>query len=82
MSGPDYIVDIAGLSGPPAAAANEATLRGRPWLSVHWRCCRVYSRVYRNREGTAYQGRCPSCARAVTARVGADGVNARFFEAF
>ena len=56
-------------------------LRDRPWLSVHWRCCHVYSRVYRNAEGTAYKGACPSCGQRVRATVGPGGLSSRFFTA-
>ena len=76
--GPDYIVEIEGVAQvpaqpPPAAdAARSAGLRGRPWLAVHWRCCHVYSRVYRNATGTAYHGRCPKCGRG----------NASYFKPF
>jgi hypothetical protein len=48
---------------------------------VQWRCCSVYSRIYRNKDGTLYEGRCPRCARPVTARVGPGGTTNRFFEA-
>jgi hypothetical protein len=80
MSGPDYILDIQGLQPPPAPDVGK-TLRGRPWLAVKWRCCSTYSRVYRNADGSAYEGRCPRCGRVVHARVGAGGTDNRFFEA-
>lgn len=96
MPGPDYIVDIEGLrpateqesrantnvqpqSG--AAAASGANSRGRPWIAVTWKCCSVYSRVYRNRAGTCYEGRCPKCGKPVQARVGPGGTDNRFFQA-
>lgn len=85
---PDYIVDIRSLHRPVGryapggtSAADLGTLRGRPWLAVHWKCCHAYSRVYRNVEGTLYEGACPKCGRRARARVGPDGINARFFEA-
>jgi hypothetical protein len=83
MTGPDYIVDIDGLKAPDGSGrdADAASFRGRPWLAVHWRCCGVYSRVYRNKAGTLYEGRCPKCGRPVTARVGPGGTSHRFFEA-
>ncbi len=56
-------------------------LRDRPWLAVRWRCCEVYSRVYRNARGTHYDGRCPRCGRPVRAVVGEGGTDQRFFEA-
>ncbi len=81
MPGPDYIVDIDGVTTPQASAPTGEGLQGRPWVAVEWKCCNVYSRVYRNREGTAYEGRCPKCMRHAKARVGPGGTNARFFTA-
>jgi hypothetical protein len=82
VSGPDYILDIQGLKPDPQASTPAAnSLQGRPWLAVKWRCCGVYSRVYRNAEGTAYEGRCPKCMAPVKAKVGAGGTENRFFEA-
>lgn len=82
-SSPDYIVDIAGVCPPAGAGASGdgVSMRGRPWLSVKWRCCSVYSRVYRNRRGDTYEGRCPKCGTPVKATVGEGGTSSRFFEA-
>lgn len=83
MSGPDYIVDIDGVGSPNQSreVSVKASLRGRPWLSVHWKCCSVYSRIYCNQTGDLYEGRCPKCGSPVTARVGPGGTSNRFFEA-
>jgi hypothetical protein len=85
---PDYILEIGGQSQAGEATGRsrsprptEASLRGRPWLSVYWRCCRVYSRIYRNAEATAYIGACPRCRSNVRARIGPGGVRTRFFTA-
>lgn len=79
---PDYILDIDGITPPPNAHVNAGkNFRGRPWLAVKWRCCSTYSRVYRNRAGDAYEGRCPKCGSPVKAMIGAGGTRSRFFEA-
>ena len=51
----------------------------RPFLGVHFAACRVYGRLYRNQEGTAYEGRCARCGRFVRVPVGAQGTDQRFF---
>ena len=60
---------------------NSNTLRGRQWVGIRFDCCDIYTRVYRNVEGTAYVGRCPQCLRGVRLRVGPDGTDSRFFVA-
>lgn len=83
-------LDIVELDGRPVAAggpvggpAHNATvgMPKRPWLSVHWKCCHTYSRIYRNRAGTAYEGCCPKCGTRASATIGPGGTNARFFTA-
>jgi hypothetical protein len=63
------------------ADPSDSTPERRPYVGVLFECCGVYGRVYRNREGTAYVGWCPRCAKKVTLRVGPGGSNARFFRA-
>jgi len=72
-----------GMSGATSGATSRATSGGggRPWIAVTWKCCSVYSRVYRNRAGTCYEGRCPKCGKPVKARIGPGGTSSRFFEA-
>lgn len=53
----------------------------RPWLGIRFDCCNVYIRIYRNRDGTAYAGRCPSCGRAIRVPIGPEGTRSRFFVA-
>lgn len=81
MADDDYIVDIPGLGPPAGRPAEHTDEAGRPYISIHFACCNVYQRVYRNKAGTAYVGWCPRCARKVEARIGPDGVDARFFQA-
>lgn len=95
MSAPDPrdIVDIAGIRdrqptpearSPAEARAAIAARRaepGRPWISVWFRCCHVYARIYRNPQATAYDGACPRCSARVHAQVGPGGTSQRIFEA-
>lgn len=67
------------LSSAPDLSSSDATQRPRPYLSILFACCNIYTRVYRNSEGTAYKARCPHCGRQVDFRVGPDGTDARFF---
>ena len=72
----DYRVDIPGIQSPGKAGEPK----NRPYLSIHFRCCGVYCRVYRNKEGTAYVGGCPKCGKPVKFLVGQGGTDERFFE--
>ena len=79
----DYKLHLSGLtpSGTPGPShvPSPQPSAPRPYLSVHFACCGVYQRVYRDPGGAQYQGRCPRCGRAVRFRVGDGGTAARCF---
>jgi hypothetical protein len=83
------IVDIPGLAQPTAAPAQAARSAAddsgptapRPWLGIFFRCCGVYSRIYRSPDSDRYVGNCPRCAAEVRARVGQGGTSQRIFHA-
>jgi len=54
---------------------------GKKFLGIMFECCNVYRRVYINKEGNAYEGRCPKCFAEVKVRIGTDGSDTRFFRA-
>ncbi len=54
----------------------------RQFLGIMFECCHVYGRIYKNKEGTAYEGRCPKCFKHVSVRVGEGGTSNRFFKAY
>lgn len=53
----------------------------RKFLGIKFNCCGAYNRIYQNKEGTAYVGRCPRCMKPVRVLIGEGGSNNRFFEA-
>jgi len=62
------------------AAVGGAPGDPKKFLGVRFECCSVYTRAYKNPEGTAYLARCPRCLQKVT--IGIDvrqGIDARFF---
>jgi hypothetical protein len=71
----DYKVEIPGLGQRHESVSKEPN----PFLSIHFRCCGVYCRIYRNASGEAYVGRCPRCGKPVRFLVGEGGTEQRFF---
>lgn len=77
---PDYILDISGLEESSGeASADQAA--GRKWIGIKFDCCGTYSRIYRNREGTAYEGFCPKCTARIRVPIGPHGTTQRIFRA-
>lgn len=60
---------------------NEKGMNKSNYLGIMFNCCSVYGRIYKNKEGSAYVGRCPKCMRTLKIPVGEGGTNRRFFNA-
>ncbi len=58
-------------------------MKKKSFIGVTFKCCNVYSRIYLNKDGTAYEGICPRCykKRVVATVVEKGGTTERFFEA-
>ncbi len=69
------------LTSEPPEPYPAQCKQGRPFLGIHFACCRVYARIYRNAQGDAYVGHCPRCGRPVRVKISPTGTQARFFEA-
>ena len=82
---PDYILDINGLgesSLEPPTRRNDTAREARKWIGVQFECCGAYSRIYRNADGTAYEGHCPRCSKPVKVKIGPSGTHGRMFRAY
>jgi hypothetical protein len=75
-------IDLASEPEPGGEPAPPKGDLGRPFLGIHFACCDVYARIYRNRTGTGYRGACPRCAKPVFIRIGPGGSHARFFTVY
>ncbi|MFV2068388.1 MAG: hypothetical protein ACC645_15570 [Pirellulales bacterium] len=72
-------VDLSSdVDGPVAGGSGPGT---RPFVGIHFVCCDLYTRVYVNREETAYEGNCPRCGRPIRILIGPGGTSQRFFTA-
>jgi hypothetical protein len=63
----------------PSQASPEVE-GGRPWLGIYFRCAGIYSRAYRNADGTCYLARCPKCNKSMRFAVGPGGSSERSFQ--
>ena len=66
----------------PEVQESAAQPERRKFIGVKFNCCGIYVRIYINKDGTAYEGRCPKCFRPVKFKIGGDGTDHRFFEAY
>ena len=73
------IIDIEGLRQAQQPHSTKGTCR--PFLSIWYRCCHAYGRLYRNEHATAYEGRCPRCGARARVGIDPEGSSQRFFEA-
>lgn len=69
------------LTDDPSGNRPKQSPTGRKFVGIHFTCCDIYTRVYVNRDGTAYEGRCPRCAKQVRLAIGPGGTDSRFFTA-
>jgi hypothetical protein len=77
MAGENLDLSSDGGGGSSKSRDNAA----RRFVGVHFVCCDVYTRLYVNRDETAYEGNCPRCAKRVRLQIGPGGTAARFFTA-
>ena len=75
-------LDLASDPGEPQGKDSASSVDQRKYVGVRFQCCGIYQRIYVNKEGTAYEGRCPKCAKPVRLRIGEGGTTNRFFEAY
>jgi len=68
------------MTEPETNKISQKGLSKRKWIGVHFQCCQVYSRIYINKQNTAYEGQCPRCLRKVSILIGAEGTKNRFFK--
>ncbi len=53
----------------------------KKFLGVMFECCNVYRRIYINKDGNAYEGRCPRCSGKIKVTISPEGTDQRFFRA-
>jgi hypothetical protein len=73
--------EVLSCSDSPGGEGDRLSPRGRPWIGIHFECCAVYARVYRDPESPQYNASCPKCGCGICIRVGPEGVNGRIFRA-
>lgn len=66
-------------SGAGDSADGQQSRGRRRFVGVRFACCEVYSRIYVNRDHTAYVGYCPRCSKKIELKIGPGGTDSRFF---
>ena len=74
-----FSVVVGENTRPAETPPKERPGVGRAFLGVHFECCNLYARIYKNRDGSAYEGRCPQCCAPVRVGIGKGGSSKRFF---
>jgi len=73
-------LDLSSLG--PGEERHRRNPGGRRFVGIQFACCGIYSRVYVNRDETAYEGYCPRCSKPVRLRIGPGGTDSRFFTVY
>jgi len=81
MDSPGRHIDLVSSPGVGATPSN-ATSDDRRFLGIQFACCSVYTRIYINKDGSAYEGMCPGCGKKVKLVIGPGGSDQRFFTAY
>ena len=53
----------------------------KKFLGIMFECCNIYRRIYINKGGNAYEGRCPKCFGQIKVAIGPHGTDKRIFRA-
>jgi len=69
------------LTSEPTPSRPSASDNVRPYVGIHFTCCNIYTRIYRDRRDGFYEGRCPTCFKKVRFVEGQGGRTERFFRA-
>ena len=56
-------------------------LKDKKYIGILFECCNVYRRIYINKDGNAYEGRCPLCYGKAKVVIGPQGTDQRIFKA-
>lgn len=91
----DYVLDLSPQAIPKEIPPNKIPLAqtaattptqqppteppSRAYLSIHFKCCNAFARIFPNAQGTSYAGHCPKCARPVQIKIGPGGTTNRTF---
>ena len=55
--------------------------KDKKFLGIMFECCNIYRRIYINKKGNSYEGRCPKCFAVVKVLIGPGGSGNRMFRA-